>query len=179
MDKYTIQSAQVSLPGKDDKSFPLTQVQAYGQASDVLILNPYGMHSNPPQDAYAITFSINDQQENRAAICYKPDIRQKELKPGEVYFGNDITGSKIFFDEDGNINVICENDENVIIKGACNITVEGNVTITAPLTKIVGDLEVTGDTALGAVVTSDGTNISDDHKHSGVTTGVGNTGDPI
>lgn len=179
MDKYIIQSGQVSLPGKDNKPFPLTQIQAYGQAADVVVLNPYGMHSNPPADSYAITFAINGQNENRAALCYKPDIRQKDLKPGETVFGNDVTGSRVFFDEDGNIIVNCENDENVTIKGACNITVDGDVTIVAPLVKVDGNFEVTGDTALGAVVTSSGTNISNDHKHSGVTTGAGITGDPV
>lgn len=178
MGKKIIQSARVSLSGSDDKTFPVAQIQAYGQAADALVIWPYGMHGSLPVDSYAISFSINGQQEFRGIIGYKPDLRKKNLKSGEVIFGNFMVGSTVFFDEDGNITIECENDKIINIKGDANITVEGTVTITAPTVIIDGNLQVNGETSLGEVVTSDGTNISNTHKHSGVSTGGSNTGNP-
>jgi len=187
--KNLIQLGQVSLPGNDSGPMPVTQVQSYGQASDVLVVWPYGMHGNLPVDSYTISWSINGQQENRAVIGFKPDIRQKNLKEGEVIFGNFVRKSTTFYDDDGNIIVNCENDEKVTIKGASivNITgnasltiggaatidVTGNTTLTTPLATVDGDLTVTGnltvetDTILGANVTSNGKDISDTHTHVG------------
>ena len=201
MGKNLIQLGQVSLSGDDSGPMPVTQVQSYGQASDVLVVWPYGMHGNLPVDSYTISWSINGQQENRAIVGFKPDIRQKNLKPGEVIFGNFVRKSTIFFDDDGNIIVNCEKDIKVTVKGASivNITgdaaliiggaatidVTGNTTLTTPLATVDGDLTVTGDltvqtnTILGANVTSNGKDISDTHKHSGVTAGAANTGNPI
>ncbi len=45
--------------------------------------------------------------------------------------------------------------------------------------QIDGKLNVDSDTSLSDTVTSNGVDISDTHKHSGVTVGVANTGDPI
>jgi len=181
--KNLIQLGQVSLPGDDSGPMPVTQVQSYGQASDVLVIWPYGMHGNIPVDSYTISWSINGQQENRAVIGFKPDIRQKNLKPGEVIFGNFLRKSTTFYDDDGNIIVNCENDEKVTIKGASvinitgdatitvggktDITVTGNTKITTPLLTVDGDLTVTGDTTLSATVTSNGKDISDTHTHVG------------
>lgn len=187
MDKKIIQIARVSLSGKDDKVFPLSQIEAYGQAADAMVIWPYGIHGSLPVDSYAISFSINGQQEYRAIIGFKPDIRLKNLKPGEFVVGNFVKSSTVFFDEDGNIIINCEKDQIVTIKGdatvniegEANITVTGNTTITTPKLTIDGDLEVTGSTTLSDTVTSNGVDISDTHPHSGVTTGASNTGPPV
>ncbi len=185
--KSDIQIAAVTLPGKDDGPYPACQVTAYGVAADAVVLWPYGMHGGPPVNSYAISFAVNGQQENRMVMVYRPDLRPKDKKPGEVEFGNFVHGSTIFFDDDKNIVVNCENDQIVTIKGAAvvnitgdaDITVGGEVNLTTPKLKVIGDLEVTGDTTLGATVTSNGKDISDTHTHSGVTTGAGISGPPV
>lgn len=59
------------------------------------------------------------------------------------------------------------------------------VNVTTPLAEfsenvtINGDLEVIGASDLSSTVTSNGVDISDTHKHSGVTTGGSNTGNPV
>jgi len=179
--------AAVSLSGDDEGVFPSCQITAYGQAADAIVIWPYGMHGSLPLNSYVISFSINDQQEYKAVIGYRPDLRPKNKKPGEMEFGNFLVESTIFFDELGNITVNCENDEIVTIKGKCtvnitgvaNVNVTGDTTLTTPKFKVDGDLEVTGDTTLGAVVTSNSKDISDTHKHSGVTAGAANTGVPV
>lgn len=196
-----IKLASVSLPGKDDKFYPDAQIIFNGTTADCVPIYPYGMHANAPVDSHFILFTLNGQAENKAGIPFNPQLRRKNLKPGEMYVGNDVTGSQVFFDEDGNIIVNCENDETVTIKGAStvNITgdaaitiggeatidVSGNTTLTTPLATVDGDLTVTGklivegDTELGATVTSNSKDISDTHKHSGVTAGGANTGNPV
>lgn len=185
--KDNIQLAAVTLSGKDDGPFPSCQVTAYDVAADVIVLWPYGMHGGPPVNSYAISFAFNGEQENRAVMVYRPDLRPKNKKPGEVEFGNFVHGSTIFFDDDKNIVVNCENDQIVTIKGAsiinvtgdADITVGGEVNLTTSKLTVDGDLEVTGDTTLGATVTSNGKDISDTHIHSGVTTGPGTSGPPV
>lgn len=183
----SIQIAHVTLSGKDDGPFPACQVSVYGVAADAVVLWPYGMHGGLPVDSYAISFPINGQQENRMVMGYRPDLRMKDKKPGEMQFGNFLRGSTIFYDDDGNIVVNCENDETVTIKGAAvvnitgdaDITVGGETTLTTSKLTVDGDLTVTGDTALGSTVTSGAKNISDTHTHGGVTTGPGTSGPPV
>lgn len=176
MTNKNIQQGSVSLAGDDSGLMPVTQVQGYGQPYDAAVIWPYGMHGNLPVNSYTITFSINGQSENRAVIGFRPDLRQKNLKEGEVIFGNFTTKSTTFYDKDGNIVVNCENDEKVTIKGAsvvniagdaditvggngsltisgtADIDVTGNTTLTTPLATVDGDLNVTGNlTAAGSI----------------------------
>lgn len=187
--------AAVTLSGDDEGVFPACQIAAYGQAAEAIVIWPYGTHGSLPVNSYVISFSINGQQENKAVIGYRPDLRPKNKKPGEFEVGNFLVGSTVFFDEQGNIIVNCEGDEIVTIKGKCtvnivgdakmtiggkaDIDVTGDTILTTPKLKVIGDFEVTGDTTLGEVVTSNGKDISDTHKHSDVTSGTSDTGVPI
>lgn len=66
-------------------------------------------------------------------------------------------------------------DKEVFIKGDCKVTVEGNLDIAAKNIKISGgDIEIESQS-----LTHNGVNIGSDHKHSGVETGSGNTGNPV
>lgn len=190
MTKNIIQRGRVSLIGLDLDDVPITQVTGYDQPDDAAVIWPYGMHGNLPINSTTVTFLLNGQSENRAVIGYRPDLRQKGLKEGEVIFGNFLKGSTTFYDDEGNIVVNCEKDEKVTIKGASVINIEGdadinvggNTTLTTPLATIDGDVVITGDltvqkdTTLGANVTSNGKDISDTSTHSGVTPGVGVSG---
>ena len=121
--------ASVSLPGDDDGVFPACQISTYGQAADAIVIWPYGIHGSLPEKSYAISFSINGQQENKAIIGYRPDLRPKNKKPGEMEFGNFVTGSTIFFSENGDIIVNCKGDEIVTINGACTVNIGGDAKI--------------------------------------------------
>lgn len=86
----------------------------------------------------------------------------------------------------GGVEIKMINASNTI-----NITAPTTINIDTPLATFTGDiqvdgsinvdvdLDVAGSTGLGSTVTSNGKDISDTHKHSGVTTGGSNTGDPI
>lgn len=195
----SIQSAAVSSPGKDDESFPICQITTYGIASRAVPIYPYGMHAVAPKGSYFLSFAVNGQQENKVGIPYNPALRQKELEEGEAIFGNQVTKSSTFYDEDGNIVINCEKDQKVTIKGDAIVSIEGNSTVTIGGTSditvtgqttltttkltIDGDLTVTGDTTLSSTVTSNGKDISNTHTHVGSPTAptgaVSPTGAPV
>lgn len=98
-----------------------------------------------------------------------------------------VLKARLEIDPDGNITV--EHEGNLVVNtaGNANITVDGDtvlvsadVTVDSPTTTITGDVLIQGSLSVtGAGVTHNGTNIGDDHAHSGVSTGVSNTGAPI
>lgn len=66
--------------------------------------------------------------------------------------------------DDGSVSITLLTDGNI------KLDANTKVTLTAPDTKIEGNLEVTGDTTLGATVTSNGVDISNTHTHGGSAT---------
>ena len=63
----------------------------------------------------------------------------------------------------------------LLADGHIDITVtDGEITINAKTIKLHGDIELSGGT-----LTHDGVNISKNHKHTGVQSGSGNTGNPV
>jgi phage baseplate assembly protein gpV len=79
--------------------------------------------------------------------------------------------------DDGSVSITLLTDGNIKIDATTKVT------LTAPDTKIEGNFEVTGDTTLGTVVTSNGVDISATHTHTGSPTApsgpVSPTGVPV
>lgn len=142
--------AKITRAGKDDQTYPVQQATYLGRVTDAFVLFPYGMHANLPADQLGLMLD-----ERGRVFMGTSAVGRIAVEDGEVVFYHPGTLSKLHFKANGDIDITA-----------------GKVTIT-------GDLEVTGDTALGATVTSNGVDISDTHKHSGVETGAGNTGNPI
>ncbi len=65
-----------------------------------------------------------------------------------------------------------------VVYNGITILSPGTITIHAPTVAVQGDLTVTGTVVAQGDVTGDGTSLHT-HKHSGVTTGSGNTGNPV
>jgi len=145
-----IKRAVVSLAGDDSGEFPVTQVSYMGKTSDIEVVFPYGMAANMPKDSIVLMFNVLAQEENKAGIGYRHDLRPKNLKEGEAVFGNFLVGTHIKFDEDGNI----------IIDGDMQLT---------------GDLTVTGNVEISGTLSVGGTDFAT-HAHSGVDAGPSNTG---
>lgn len=144
---------RVIKPGEDDPSkFHVQQVEYMGKVSDTLMIFPYGMHANVPNDAFGIMFTIQGNQDNRGVIAWVPKGRPK-LEGGEVAFYHPPTDAFIIWRANGDLDIETGSD------GA------GKININATLTTINGNLTVTGDTTLGSVVTSDGVDIGDTHTH--------------
>ena len=153
---------RVIKPGVDDPTkFHVQQIEYMGKpAESAVMIFPYGVHANLPENAFGIMFSIQGNPDNRGVIAWTPKIRP-QLAGGEVTFYHPPTGAFLTWRSNGDLDIETGNTGT----GNINITAS-NVTINATLTTINGDLTVTGDTALSETVTSNGVNISDTHIHT-------------
>lgn len=163
---------RVTKPGLDIPSkFHIQQIEYLGKLGDALMIFPYGLHANLPENSFGVMFSIQGNPDNRGVIAWVPKGRPK-LEGGEVAFYHPPTDAFMIWRENGDLDIKTGNDGTSKI----NITSD-NVTITAPTVTINGDLIVTGSTTLSNVVTSNSKDISDTHTHTGDSGGT--TGPPL
>lgn len=148
--KNMIKRAIVTNPGDDSKNFPITQIKYFEKTADAEAVYPYGFGANAPKGAVALVFAVNGDESNRAAIVSLPQSRIKNLKPGECYMSNLITGDAIIMRE-GGIEIISNNP--ITINGP--VVVNGNVQLGGaggqPIARV-------GDTVVGGVITSGSAN---------------------
>lgn len=90
--------------------------------SKAVIFTPYGLCSRPPDEAMAIILSQNGQDSNGIAFVDDPLNRFKDLEKGEVAIGNYLTGSRVVFKENGDIDITANADINIALTGAATIT---------------------------------------------------------
>ena len=148
--------ARVAEAGK----VAVQQVSYMGKAARVSTWTPYGLDSSPPKGKLSLLLSILGNPDNQVGLVGSPG-EGPELAETEVVLFHPETGSKAHFLADGSISVVA--GETSIL-----LTAAGGILITpgaVPVT-IDGDLVVTGDATLGAVVTSNGKDISDTHLHA-------------
>ena len=166
MSRNSIRLAQITAAGKNGEQFATQQLTYLGRVADSMMMFPYGLHANAPVGSLGLMFSVQGYPDDKVTIPWAPKTRP-DLAEGEVAFYHPPTDGHIIWRESGKLEIITGTEGTADIE------------ITASCVKINGNLEVTGSTALGATVTSNGVDISDTHKHSGVQTGAGNTGNPV
>lgn len=98
---------------------------------------------------------------------------------------NDAGTTFVEVDPAGNIAAVASGNIDATAGGHINAVATTSASVTAPLIALVGNVSVTGNlTVVGnfnqtaGVATANGINLST-HVHSGVSTGVGNTGAPL
>lgn len=161
-----------------------------GVAIPVTIARPEGIKQGEPVDFHPVQMSYIVFRNNGDIEIITHANVNVQCNDLNVIAANDVNvdavntininaGESIDIDS-ANSNVTITAALNVDV-GATNInlTASAEVDIVAPLTKVFGDFEVTGSTVLSNNVTSDGVNISNNHRHDGVTSGSQNTGQPI
>lgn len=173
---------RVIRPGVDDPSkFHIQQIEYMGKVADALMIFPYGVHANVPEDAFGISFSIQGNPDNRGAIAWVPKGRPK-LAGGEVAFYHPPTDAFLIWRSNGDLDIETGNSGtgkiNIVASdvtiNATLTTIDGDLTVTGN-TELDGDLTVTDNTVLGGTVTSNGTDISGTHVHSQPVDGDGDT----
>lgn len=176
----------------DGNQFPLVQITYLGKVGDGVLCEQYGIHSSAPVGTKCLMIIVNGDASNRYIIPLSAETRTKNLKEGEFECGNFKIGSIINFDELGNISITSLNTVNVNAPTALNInsplsTFNGNVAITGILSiggagggtsELNGTINNNGTIQGTGTISSNG-KILDTHIHSGVTTGSGNTGQPV
>ena len=115
----------LTLSSKDDANFQIVQVTYLGKTQNVEVVTPYGLYSNPKEQSVALLFNVNGQEENMSAILYNPYNRFKNLKTGEVIIGNPEASTKIYFQENGDINI--ESTGNVNINSSNSVNINGDI----------------------------------------------------
>jgi hypothetical protein len=133
----TVKYAALTNAGKDDGQFPSSQVIYNQRVADFYVVYPYGMSANAPADSLVVMMNMMGQEENRAGIASLPYQRFKDLKVGEVAFGNFLTRSHVIFKEDGSVEIVSEDNLNIEVKGPlANITCTGVINLTAPIVNL-------------------------------------------
>jgi len=78
--------ARIIGPGEDDPTkFHIQKIEYMGKVADALMVFPYGLHGNVPEDSFGLLFSIQANSDNRGVIAWTPKKRPK-LAGGEVAF---------------------------------------------------------------------------------------------
>lgn len=133
----SVKYAELTNVGKDDGHYPISQVKYNQRVADFYVVYPYGMSANAPADSLVVMMNMMGQEENRAGIASLPMQRFKDLKIGEVAFGNFLTKSYVKFKEDGSIEIVSENNLTVEVKGPLtDITCTGVINVTAPIVNL-------------------------------------------
>lgn len=131
------------LVTKDDGNFRVSTVRGMSKQGDVVLITPYGFDHNPPVGSLAVVLQIQGNEGNRAAIACYQQKRERNLKPGESAVGNYLTGSKVVFKENGDIDITCNGNININCTGDVNVVSAGDINLGGlggPAVARVGDL---------------------------------------
>ena len=101
----------------------IIEFECLGVKREALLIIPYGLMSNAPDDSFVISFAQDGNDDSQ--ICYTADIENiDELENTEVAIGVPTLKARIKFDQDGNI-IIKGEDE----KAKITIDKDGNIII--------------------------------------------------
>tara|TARA_R110000868_G_C10972986_1_gene771136 strand:- start:27788 stop:28339 length:552 start_codon:yes stop_codon:yes gene_type:complete len=156
------------------------QVKLVGDNEPVVarLINNNNSIDVPEEGTPCIVECVNDENNLWARTINKDDV-MRILQGEKVIF--DSAQNKVYLRKDngilietvkGNINITSNGDINITSNGDINIT--GKVNITGNV-DVTGNLQVSGTTDLTGITTIE-TKPFIAHTHSGVTTGLNNTG---
>ena len=132
----------------DTKNFPVYQISYKGKVIDAESIYAYGTHGVAPVGSLALSFNVDAHEDNQAVIAYKPDVRPMDLEPTEFACGNFVIGSIMIWKKTGDLveitkgekTITVDQDFNLTVGGAINITATGNTTVTSPQVDVIADL---------------------------------------
>jgi len=153
-----IRAAVVTRAVGDNTKYPQTQVQSKGTVSNCETIYPYGHHAVAPNGSRVILMTLQGSEDQKTGIPYSADDRPKGLRPSEAVFGNFVQGSIIHFKENGDIDILSQNDTNITIRGKATANFEGGATIK-------GDVKFEGRVDFTTEIYSSDVNIGKDHQH--------------
>jgi phage gp45-like len=129
----------------DSGNYPIGQLSFLGQTQDVRQITPYGLYCHPPIDSEWLVLNLRGNSDDKVGIGNNYLNRFKNLKEGEFALYNQLTGSYIYFKENGDIELIGKNDLNATIDGSINVLVkqDADITVNGNLTgSVKGDADV-------------------------------------
>jgi len=128
------------------------EIECFGKKQKALLLNPYGITSNPKDDNLAVIMQQDGHEDSLMAIVIDAKNRDT-LEKGEVSFGIPSKKTRIFFNVDDEIIIFNDDNEIKLDKnGKLTATInstfkieDGNGNViesTTTSVKINGNLEV-------------------------------------
>ncbi len=99
----------ISKSLKDNNQMPLVQVTYQGKTTTMILVNPYGFYSRPPVESLGLCVNVRGKEKAQDFFHYWNKNRYKDLEEGEVKLGNSEKGTYIFFKDNGDIEIKCEN----------------------------------------------------------------------
>ena len=121
--------ATLTKVSKDDSNYHIAQVDYLGKVCDVELITPYGLYSSLPLDGTVTLWNVQGQEENRVGIGNTPELRYKDLKPGEVVVGSPQTKSNAKFLTDGSIVITGKTNTVITVDTNGNVTIVGGGTL--------------------------------------------------
>ena len=155
--RKTVRRALVVEGGSDDKDYPIQKISYMGKTANVEFIFPYGMSANLSNNSLPILLSILGNSENKVAFGGDIVNRIKNLEQNEVVFYHPITKSKVYFKNNGDIDI-----ESV--SANINVSTSGNANIEATNINLTGDVNITG------TLTNNSKNVGSTHTHTGSAT---------
>jgi hypothetical protein len=134
-----IKVAMVTNPGIDSGKIPVHQLTYMGKIGNSVPWFPFGFSAVPDSNSLSLVVTPNGRSEERVDFPSSPQ-RRVLVETGEVVVYHPATQSKILFKSDGTINI-----ESGI-----------QVNVTAPLTQVNGNLDVTGTLGVAGAAQFDG-----------------------
>lgn len=127
---------------------------------DLEHMQEYGFTSHALGGDAAVAFLGGNREQGIVLVV--DDRRYRiALNPGEVAVYDDL-GNRI-----------------ELLREMVKVTAVQHLEVVAPTIKLIGDLEVVGNTTTTGTFTNNGVDISSTHKHGGVQPGSANSGAPI
>lgn len=172
--KNLIKLCRFSKTGSDNRRAPEQQVEYLGKVVDAIVAMPYGSHANVPEDFMAVLLQLSTQEQNRILLPLSLTERPHPIASGEVVYYHPITGDKIHFKNNGDIDITTKADVNINCANA-NVNATTKVNVTAPNVEITGNVKITGKVnIIGATSITGGLSV-DTMAASGSVSGAGVT----
>lgn len=179
-----IKLCRFSKRESDTGQFPIQQVEYLEKTGDSFVVLPYGMHANIPADFLGLLLSAKEQ--DRFVIPLSSKERVHPVASGELVLFHPVTGSKVHFKNNGDIDIETAADINATCNNI-NVSAAAKATVTAPDIALIGDVAITGtlsisdavtaasSVAVAGALTQGGKDVGKDHTHSQGNDSGGNT----
>jgi len=87
---------------------------------------PYGMFGTPAKDTQQLLLNIRGNESNVIGLCNGNETRiKKDTKEGETGLGNPLTGTNIYFKENGDVQLSVPSGNCIIVAEDGNVTIDG------------------------------------------------------
>jgi phage gp45-like len=168
-------------------------INVLGSNKKAVMFSQYGLFGSTPPGGMGVVFSVQGQESKLIVLSDDPKSRpKKNLNPGEVGVANYISGSYVFFNSSGDIQVVSSGNLTASVAGTSDITSSGAMTLKAPAVTIETDSfsvnSAGGGTSTSSIkgnVNITGGDMSVDgvssklHLHGEVQSGGSNTSPPV